>query len=120
MATVHAHIVAIACAGGESELAERVNYVKVHTGPRIDQIELAFSFFDASIEDPTDPLTQRGPAGGARQELPQPVAVLTGSVSEAAERIRRMHRELGITYVTFNKTPGTSWETLRKLTATVK
>jgi probable F420-dependent oxidoreductase len=120
MAAVHADIVAIACAGGESELAERVNYVKMHAGPRIDQIELAFSFFHVSIDDSTDPLSQRGSAAGADQELPQPVAVLTGSVSEAAERIRRMHRELGISYFTFNKTPDISWETLEKLIAAVK
>lgn len=120
MAAVHAEIVAIACAGGESELAERVNYVKMHAGPRIDQIELAFSFFHVSIADPTDPLSQPGPAGGADQELARPVAVLTGSISEAAERIRRLRRELGITYLTFNKTPDTSWETLEKLISAVK
>ena len=66
------------------------------------------------------PVDATGPAAGAAQELPQLVAVLTGSVSEAAERIRRMHRELGITYFTFNKTPDTSWETLEKLIAAVK
>ena len=120
MAAVHADIVAIACAGGESDLAERVDYVRIHAGPRIDQIELAFSFFHVSIDDSTDPLSKRGSAAGADQELPQPVAVLTGSVSEAAERIRRMHSELGISYFTFNKTPDISCETLEKLIAAVK
>jgi hypothetical protein len=45
---------------------------------------------------------------------------LPGPVDEAAERIRSLHEELGITYFTFafgGPTPTVKWETLEKLLA---
>jgi hypothetical protein len=38
----------------------------------------------------------------------------------AAERIHRLHNDLGISYFTVNATPGTSRDTLEKLVAAVR
>ena len=38
----------------------------------------------------------------------------------AAKRIQRLHKDLGISYFSFNKTPGTSWDTIGKLIATLR
>jgi hypothetical protein len=46
--------------------------------------------------------------------------LLDGTVDEAADRIRRLHNDLGISYFTVNATPGTSWNTLEKLVDAVR
>jgi hypothetical protein len=46
--------------------------------------------------------------------------LLDGTVDEAAERIHRLHNDLGISYFTVNATPGTSWDTLKKLVDAVR
>lgn len=53
-------------------------------------------------------------------ELRKLTTLLDLPVSGAADRIQRLHEELGISYFTLNKSPGTSWETLEKLVASVK
>jgi hypothetical protein len=38
----------------------------------------------------------------------------------AAKRIQRLHKDLGISYFSFSKTPGTSWDTFGKLIAALR
>jgi hypothetical protein len=53
-------------------------------------------------------------------ELRKMSTVLDGSVSAAADRIGRLHKDLGISYFTFHKTAATSWQTLENLADAVK
>lgn len=120
MAAKEADIVAIASMGTEDDLAERIAYVKAHAGPRLNDIQLAFSFFQVSLDDASDLSLLRMVAPGvAESDLRRLATLLDGSVSAAAERVKRL-RELGISYFTFNKTDSTSWSTLEKLVAAIK
>ena len=121
MAAHHADIVAIAAMGDEANLAERVAFVRAQAGTRIADIILAFSFFQVSIDDSADLAMLRMLAPTAADvELRQLATFLGGPVEAAAERVRRLQNQLGISYFTFNKTPGTSWDTFEKLVAALK
>jgi probable F420-dependent oxidoreductase len=121
LAAHRADIVAIASRGTDADLAERVGYVKANAGQRLDEIELAFSFFQVSLDGPTDlAMLHRWAPAGTEADLRRLATVLDGPVSAASERIHRFRDELGITYFTLNHTPGASWESLGKLVAAVK
>jgi alkanesulfonate monooxygenase SsuD/methylene tetrahydromethanopterin reductase-like flavin-dependent oxidoreductase (luciferase family) len=121
MAAHQADIVAIASTGTEADLAERVAFVKAQAGERSDDIELSFGFFQVSMDDPSDLSILRMVAPDASEsEMRQWTTLLDGTVDEAAQRIHRLHNDLGISYFTVNATPGTSWETLEKLVAAVR
>jgi len=121
MAAAHADIISIASLGSEADLAERVAFVKSHAGQRINNIELAFGFFQVSLDDHTDlSLIRLLDAETPDAEVRQWTTVLHGSVEQAAERIHHLRDELGISYFHLNKTPSTSWETLERLIAAVK
>ena len=121
MAAQQADIVAIASMGTDADLAERVGFVRARAGDRIDDIELSFSFFQVSIDDPSDlSLLRQLEPDAPEAELRKLTTLLDLPVSGAAERIQKLHEELGISYFTFNKTLGTSWETFAKLIASVK
>jgi probable F420-dependent oxidoreductase len=121
MAAQQADIVAIGSMGTEADLAERVAFVKSQAGARIDDIELQFGFFQVSMDDPSDlSLLKLVAPEVSESEMRQWTTLLDGTVDEAAERIRRLHDDLGISYFTFNATPGTSWNTLEKLVAAVR
>ena len=121
MAAAHADIISIASLGSEADLAERVAFVKSRAGQRINDIELAFGFFQVSLDDHTDlSLIRLLDAETPDAEVRQWTTVLHGSVEQAAERIHHLRDELGISYFHLNKTPSTSWETLERLIAAVK
>jgi probable F420-dependent oxidoreductase len=121
MAAQHADIVAIASMGTDADLAERVDFVKARAGDRFDDIELSFGFFQVSMDDPSDlSLLRLLEPEAPEAELRKLTTLLDLPVSGAAERISRLHEELGISYFTLNKTSGTSWETLEKLIAAVR
>ncbi|MDT5115021.1 MAG: hypothetical protein QOE30_760 [Mycobacterium sp.] len=121
LAAQQADIVAIASMGSEADLAGRVAFVKEKAGDRVDDIELQFSFVQVSMDDPNDLSVLRMLAPHApEEELRKLTTVLDGSVPAAVERIRRLHAELGISYFTFSKTPGTSWDTFDKLVAALR
>jgi probable F420-dependent oxidoreductase len=121
MAARQADIVAIASIGTEADVAERVAFVKAQAGARGDDIELAFSFFQISMDDPSDLSLLKLLAPDAKEsEMRQWTTLLDGTVDEAAERIQRLHNDLGISYFTVNATPGTSWNTLEKLVDAVR
>jgi probable F420-dependent oxidoreductase len=121
MAAQHADIVAIASMGSEADLAERVTFVKNAAGARADDIELQFGFFQMSIDDPSDLSILNMVAPDAPEaELRKLTTLLDVPVAAAVERIHRFHEELGISYFTFNKTPGTSWGTFEKLVSALR
>jgi probable F420-dependent oxidoreductase len=121
MAAKHADIVSIMSMGTEGDLAERVAYVKEQAGDRIDQIELAFGFFQVSMDDSDDlSMLRRMAPDAADASLRSLATLLDGPVAVAAERIQRLHEELGIGYFTLTKTDGTSWDTLAKLVAAIR
>jgi probable F420-dependent oxidoreductase len=121
LAAQQADIVAIASMGSEADLAGRVALVKEKAGHRFDDIELQFGFIQVSMDDPSDLSLLRMLAPDAPEEgLRKMTTMLDGSVDAAVERIRRLHAELGISYFTFSKTPGTSWDTFDKLVAALR
>jgi probable F420-dependent oxidoreductase len=121
MAAQQADIVAIASMGTDADLAERVNFVKGKAGSRLDKIELSFSFFQVSIDDPSDlSLLRLLEPDADEAELRKLTTVLDLPVSGAAERIHQLHEELGISYFTLNKSFGTSWDTLEKLVGAIR
>jgi probable F420-dependent oxidoreductase len=121
MAAQQADIVAIGSTGTEADLAERVAFVKAQAGARADDIELGFGFFQVSMDDPSDLSILKLVAPDAKEsEMRQWTTLLDGTVDEAAERIHRLHNDLGISYFTVNATPGTSWDTLKKLVDAVR
>ena len=121
MAAQQADIVAIASTGTEDDLAERIAFVKAQAGARADDIELAFGFFQVSMDDPSDLSILKMVAPDVPEsEMRRWTTLLGGSVDEAAERIHRLHDDLGISYFTLNATPGTSWDTLEKLVAALR
>jgi probable F420-dependent oxidoreductase len=116
LAAEEADIVAVASMGDEAHLTERVAFAKDKAGHRFDDIELQFGFFQVSMDDPSDLSTIRSLGVDApEEEVRKLTTVLDGSVLAAAERIQRLHHNLGITYFTFLKTDGTSWGTFGKL-----
>jgi probable F420-dependent oxidoreductase len=116
LAAEEADIVAVASMGDEAHLTERVAFVKDKAVHRFDDIELQFGFFQVSMDDPSDLSTIRSLGVDApEEEVRKLTTVLDGSVPAAAERIQRLHQNLGITYFTFLKTDGTSWGTFGKL-----
>ena len=120
MAAQQADIVAIASTGTEADLAERVAFVKAQAGARVDAIELQFGFFQVSIDDPSDLSILKMVAPDVPEsEMRCWTTLLDGSVEQAAERIHRLHDNLGISYFTINAT-GASWNTLEKLVAAVR
>jgi probable F420-dependent oxidoreductase len=122
MAAQNVDIIAIAAQGAESELAERIAYVKAQAGARFDQIELAFSFFQANLDTSTPDLSflRMLAPGSSDEELLNAVTLLHGSVEQSADRIIGMREQHGITYFTINLGPGTPWGELEKLIAAVK
>jgi hypothetical protein len=118
MAAQHADIVSIASMGPEADLAERVAFVKDKAGDRIDDLELAFGFFQVSLDDHADlSLMRLLDTETPDDDIRQWSTVLHQSIEEAAERIHRLHEQLGIH---LNKTPATSWDTMAKLISAVK
>jgi probable F420-dependent oxidoreductase len=120
-AAQHADIVAFAgMVGTRDRLAERVTFLKDKAGDRLADIELTLSFM-VTIGDPTDlSLLQRLAPGVPDDELRKVVTYLPGPVDEAADRIRSLHEEFGITYFTFGHTQTVKWETLEKLLAALR
>src|SRR5262249_449522 len=122
MAAENADIVSILTFGTEKDLAQRVRYVKEQAGKRSDQIELSFSFGQIAIDDPEDlQVLKEILPDGAESQLRSMATLLDGRVEAAAERIARMHEELGISYFTFSIAdgPGVTWTTLKELVARV-
>jgi hypothetical protein len=73
------------------------------------------------MDDPSDLSILKLVAPDAKEsEMRQWTTLLDGTVDEAAERIHRLHNDLGISYFTVNATPGTSWDTLKKLVDAVR
>jgi probable F420-dependent oxidoreductase len=123
LAAKHADIVSILTFGTESELVQRVQYVKEHAGNRLDGIELSFSFGHVSIDDPNDlQLLKQVMPEVPESQLRSMAILLDGPVEAAAERIARMYQELAISYFTFSigEGRGVTWPTLEKLLARVK
>jgi probable F420-dependent oxidoreductase len=122
LAAQQADIVAIASMGSEADLAGRVAFVKEKAAGRFDDIELQFAFIQVSMDDPSDLTLLRmlAPPDAPEEELRKLTTVLDGTVPAAVERIQRLHTELGISYFTFSKTPGTSWVTFEKLVAALR
>ncbi len=121
MAARHADIISIGGLNTEAFLAERAAYVKTQAAQRLDDIELAFAFFQVSLDDHDDlsALYLVQPDADPA-DLRQAATLLDGSVSEAADRIRRYREAFGITYFTLHKTSATSWGTLQKLVDAIK
>jgi probable F420-dependent oxidoreductase len=116
LAAQQADIVAIASMGTEADLAGRVAFVREKAGDRVDDIELQFSFVQVSIDDPSDVSVLRMLEPHApEEELRKLTTLLDVPVAAAAERVQRLHEDLGISYFSFSKTPGTSWDTFGKL-----
>jgi probable F420-dependent oxidoreductase len=123
MAAEYADIVSILTFGTESELVQRVQYVKEHAGARLDQIELSFCFGQVSIDNPGDlPILKKAAPEVPEAQLRSMAILLKGPLEAAAERIARMQHELGISYFTFSigAGRGITWPTLEKLIARVK
>jgi len=116
MAAQHADIVAIATLANEDRLVEQVDLVKRQAGSRLDDIDLAFGFFQVSIDRQDDlSLAQQMLPGTPEAELRQMMCVLNGAVTDAVERIRRLHELYGISYFILHKSNATSWRTLETL-----
>lgn len=121
LAARQADIIAIGGLGTEAFVAERSRYIKDQAGERLSRIELAFSFFQVSLDDHHDlsALYQVQP-DAKEADLRQAATLLDGSVDAAADRVRRYHDELGVSYFTFHKTAATSWNTMEKLVAAIR
>lgn len=121
MAAQHADTVTVGGLGTEGLLADRMNYIKTQAGERLADVELAFTFFQVSLDDRDDLSSLYMVQPDADEaDLRQAATLLDGSVGEAADRVHRYRDELGITYFTFHKTEATSWETLRKLVDAIR
>jgi probable F420-dependent oxidoreductase len=120
-AAQHADIVAFPSVSPREQIAERVAFLKDKAGDRSTGIELAFSFFQIGIDDPDDLSVLRAIAPGVPDDvLRKGESYLSGSVDEAADRIRSPHDDLGISYFTFSITPTVKWETLEKLLSALR
>jgi hypothetical protein len=124
MAAQNADIISIMAFGTEADVSERIDYIKHKAGARFDEIELAFCFAQASLDDPTDMriIEMFVPEACATQSR-ELATVLVGPVAEAADRIRRLRETLGISYFQITYVAGstsTSWKSLEQLVAAVK
>jgi probable F420-dependent oxidoreductase len=118
LAARHADIIAVAAQRNRDQLGERIEYIKTQAGPRFEQIELAFSFFQLSINKTPDLTLLRSTSPKSTdEELLQSLSLLRGSVSQAAERIAALREEFGISYFTLNLLPGTTWTEFETLLA---
>jgi probable F420-dependent oxidoreductase len=118
LAARNADIVSIYSLGSETELAQRVSHIKHEAGDRVDDIELSFSFAQISLDDRSDHQILERLAPNASDSKVQAMATLLNrSIEDAAERIVRLHQQLGISYFTFTITGsrGVTWRTLAKL-----
>ena len=121
LAAEYADIIAIAAQGHKDQIGERIDYIKTLAGSRFEQIELAFSFFQISLDRMPDLTLLRSTSPTSTdEELLQSVTLLQGSISEAAERIASLREEFGISYFTLNLSPGTTWDQFEKLLAAVR
>ena len=106
LAAQQADIVAIASMGTEADLAGRVAFVEEKAGDRFDDIELQFGFFQVSMDDPNDLSVLRLLEPDApEEEVRKLTTLLDGLVPAAAERIQRLHEELGISTSASAKPP---------------
>jgi hypothetical protein len=120
MATRTVTTVGISPFGGEQAVASRAEYARDELASMIDEIQLAFSFLQVSIDDPSDLSVLRQLVPGAPDhQLRQMATLLDGPIAAAADRIRRFH-DLGISYFTFHKSAATSWVSLEKLTSALR
>ncbi|TCK25825.1 TIGR03621 family F420-dependent LLM class oxidoreductase [Pseudonocardia endophytica] len=120
VAARHADIAAFPSWGTHEHLADRVRFLRREAGDRIAEIELAFSFLHTGLDDPEDLSVMRFLVPDrSDDDLRRMAAYLPGPVDAAADRIRSLREELGITYVTFNLMPGVTWAGLEKLIAAV-
>jgi probable F420-dependent oxidoreductase len=120
MAAQHADIVAVGGIGGEAAVAERAAYILNQAGVHADDVELAFSFFQVSLDDPSDLSVIRQVAPDASEvDLRNAATLLDGTVTAAVDRVQRL-REANFSYFTFHKTEATSWNTLEKLTSALR
>jgi len=121
LAAEYADIIAIAAQGHKDQIGERLDYTKTLAGSRFEQIELAFSFFQISLDRTPDLTLLRSTSPTSTdEELLQSVTLLQGSISEAAERIASLREEFGISYFTLNLSPGTTWDQFEKLLTAVR
>jgi alkanesulfonate monooxygenase SsuD/methylene tetrahydromethanopterin reductase-like flavin-dependent oxidoreductase (luciferase family) len=124
MAAQHADIIAITSstsAFSDADLAERIAFVREKAGDRIDDIELSFGFSPVSIDDPSDvSLLRLTKPEAPEAELRELATLIDAPVAAAAQRLRRLHDELGISYFIFGESPGTSWETFKRLIAALR
>jgi probable F420-dependent oxidoreductase len=121
MAARHADIVAIGGMGGEAQIAERAAYITDQAGERAGSIELAFSFFQVSLDDRSDlSILHQVSPGASETDLRNAATLLDGTVAAAVDRIHRLRDDHNISYFTFNKTPATSWDTFEKLISGLK
>jgi alkanesulfonate monooxygenase SsuD/methylene tetrahydromethanopterin reductase-like flavin-dependent oxidoreductase (luciferase family) len=121
MAARHADIISVGGLGTEAFLADRMNYVKSQAAEHLTDIELAFTFFQVSLDHHDDLSALHMVQPDADEtDLRQAATLLDGSVGEAADRVRRYRDDIGISYFTFHKTEATSWETLRKLVDAIR
>ena len=96
MAAQHADIIAIAAQGHKDQLGERIDYIKNHAGPRFEQIEFAFSFFQLSFNKTPDLTLLRSTSPKSTdEELLQSVTLLQGSVSGPPSASPRCARSSG-------------------------
>jgi probable F420-dependent oxidoreductase len=125
MAAQHADTIAIGGAsrtlGTEAFVAERTAYVLNQAGDRADDIELALSFIQVSLDDRSDlsVLYQILP-GAAEADVREAATLLGGTVTAAVERIQKFREELNIGYFTFHKTEATSWGTFERLVSALR
>ena len=121
LAAEYADIIAIAAQGHKGQIGERIDYINTLAGSRFEQIELAFSFFQISLDRTPDLTLLRSTSPTSTdEELLQSVTLLQGSISEAAERIASLREEFGISYFTLNLSPGTTWDQFEKLLTAVR
>jgi probable F420-dependent oxidoreductase len=121
LAAQHADIIAIAAQGHRDQLGERIDYIRTQAGPRFEQIELAFNFFQLSFNTTPDLTLLRSTSPKSTdEELMESVTLLHGSVPQAAERVAALRGKFGISYFTLNLSPGITWEDLEKLLATAR
>lgn len=86
--------VAIAPTAGEDALAERVDAIKSYAGSRFDQLEMSTNLIGVG--------TGEVPGRWSAEDLAGSASVLTGSVDEMVDTLRRRRDALGISYVSVN------------------
>lgn len=107
--------------GTEEDVASHVAMARAQLGDLMAGVELAFSFLQVSIDDPTDlSVLHHLMPSLPETQIRRFATVLDGSIGSAASRIREFHEELGISYFTFHKSLGTTWNTLASLVNAVE